>query len=57
MIRFDDLKISLKNIINTNESTTTAGEINDNDNSLLSLALKPALDKGIHVIIEEKCNL
>ena len=56
MERFDDLKISLKNIINNNESTPTAVEVNKNENSLLSLALKPAIEKGIHVIIEEKCD-
>ena len=56
MERFDDLKKSLKDIINNNESTPTAVEVNKNENSLLSLALKPAIDKGIHVIIEEKCD-
>ena len=56
MGRFDDLKTSLKNIINNNESIPTAVEVNKNQNSLLSLALKPAIDKGIHVIIEEKCD-
>jgi len=56
MERVDDLKISLKSIINNNESIPTAVEVNKNKNSLLSLALKPAIDKGIHVIIEEKCD-
>ena len=56
MERFDDLKKSLKDIINNNESTPTAVEVSNNENSLLSLALKPAIDKGIHVIIEEKCD-
>ena len=56
MERFDDLKKSLKDIINNNESTPTAVEVNKNENSLLSLALKPAIDKGIHVIIEDKCD-
>ena len=56
MERSDDLKKSLKDIINNSESTTTAVEVNKNENSLLSLALKPAIDKGIHVIIEEECN-
>ena len=56
MERFDDLKKSLKNIINNNESTPTAVEVSKNQDSLLSLALKPAIDKGIHVIIEEKCD-
>ena len=56
MERFDDLKKSLKDIINNNESTPTAAEVNKNEDSLLSLALKPAIDKGIHVIIEEKCD-
>jgi two-component system sensor histidine kinase AgrC len=53
MDRFDDLKKSLKDIINNNEATTTAVEISGNENSMLSLALKPAIDRGIHVIIEE----
>ena len=57
MDRFDDLKKSLKDIINNNEATPTAVEVNKNENSLLSIALKPAIDKGIHVIIEEKCEL
>ena len=56
MERFDDLKKALKDIINNNESIPTAVEVNKNENSLLSLALKPAIDKGIHVIIEEKCD-
>ncbi|OOM80284.1 globin-coupled histidine kinase [Clostridium puniceum] len=57
MGRFDDLKVSLKNIINNNEATPTAVEVTKNEKSLLSLALKPAIEKGIHVIIEEKCTL
>lgn len=56
MERFPDLKKALKDIINNNESIPTAVEISDNKNSLLSLALKPAIDKGIHVIVEEKCD-
>ena len=57
MGRFDDLKVSLKNIINNNEATPTAVEVTKNEKSLLSLALKPAIEKGIHVIIEAKCTL
>ena len=58
MERFDDLKKALKDIINNNESTPTAVEVNNgnNEKSLLSLALKPAIDKGIHVIIEDQCD-
>jgi len=56
MERFDDLKKSLKDIINNNESIPTAVEISKNEESLLSLALKPAINRGIHVIIEEKCD-
>ena len=56
MERSQDLKKSLKDIINSNESIQTAVEVNKNEKSLLSLALKPAIDKGIHVIIEEKCD-
>ena len=55
MERFDDLKKALKDIINNNESTSTAVEISENQESLLAIALKPAVEKGIHVIIEEKC--
>ena len=55
MERFDDLKQALKNIINTNENTPSAVEINESNNSLLSFALKPALEQGIHVII--KCDV
>ena len=57
MTRFDDLKLSLKNIINNNEAIPTAVEVTKNEKSLLSLALKPAIEKGIHVIIEENCAL
>lgn len=57
MQRFDDLKKSLKNIINNNDSVPTAVEIASNQDTLLSLALKPAIEQGIHVIIEEKCDL
>ena len=56
MERFDDLKKSLKDIINNNESTPTAVEVTRNGNSMLSLALKPAIETGIHVIIEENCD-
>ena len=52
MNRFDDLKVALKDIINTNSNIPSAVEINDSNNSLLSLALKPALEMGIHVIIK-----
>ena len=34
----------------------TAVEVSNNENSLLTIALKPAVDKGIHVIIEDKCD-
>lgn len=57
MMRFDDLKAALKKIIDSNEATPTAVVICKNEKSLLSLALKPAIEKGIHVIIEEKCDL
>lgn len=57
MERFSDLKKALKDIINTNEATPTAAKVTEDENSLLSLALKPAIDNGIHVIIEEKCDL
>lgn len=56
MVRFDDLKVSLKNIIDNNEAIPTAVKVCKNETSLLSLALKPAIEKGIHVIIDEKCD-
>lgn len=57
MNRFDDLGIALKKIINNNDSISSAVEINKNNNVLLSLAMQPAIDKGIHVIIKDKCSL
>jgi sensor histidine kinase regulating citrate/malate metabolism len=56
MSRFDDLKKSLKDIVNNNESTSTAVTVTKDEKSMLSVALKPALDKGIHVIIEDECD-
>jgi two-component system sensor histidine kinase AgrC len=56
MDRVDDLKKSLKDIINNNESTPTAVEVSKNKNSILSLACKQAIDTGIHVMIEEGCD-
>lgn len=56
MERFSDLKKALKDIINSNEATPTAAEVIEDKDSLLSLALRPAIDNGIHVIIEEKCD-
>ncbi|EKQ55411.1 MULTISPECIES: ATP-binding protein [unclassified Clostridium] len=56
MERFDDLKKSLKDIINNNQSTSTAVEVTENEQSVLSLALKPAIDTGIHVIIDQNCD-
>lgn len=57
MERFNDLKQSLKDIINTNDSIPSAVEINESNNSIISLALKPALDKGIHVIVDANCDI
>lgn len=56
MERFSDLKKALKDIINSNEATPTAAEVIGDKDSLLSLALRPAINNGIHVIIEEKCD-
>lgn len=56
MERFDDLKKALKDIINNNASVPTAVEVAGNQESLLAVALKPAIEQGIHVIIEEKCD-
>lgn len=57
MERFSDLKKALKDIINSNEATSTAAEVIENKDSLLSLALRSAIDNGIHVIVEENCDL
>lgn len=57
MERFGDLKKALKDIINNNDATSTAVTITKDEKSLLSIALKPALDQGIHVIIEDNCDL
>lgn len=56
MERYSDLKKSLKDIIDINEAIPTAAEVTKDRDSLLSLALKPAIDKGIHVVIEETCD-
>lgn len=57
MKRFDDLGNALKGIINTNQNTPSAVEINKNDSVIFSMALKPAIEKGIHVIIEDQADL
>ena len=56
MEKHDDLKKSLKDIINNNEATPMDVDVSEDQQSLLAVALKPAIDKGIHVIIEEKCD-
>lgn len=53
MKRYDDLGKALKNIIEKNSSVNSGAEVIDDKNSFLSLALKPAIEKGIHVIIDE----
>lgn len=63
MDRYDDVKKSLKKIINDNQNTADAVEVKisnqciDNSDSLLKLALKPAVEKGIHVILEEQYDI
>ncbi|MBE6049170.1 MAG: ATP-binding protein [Clostridium sp.] len=60
MNRYDDLKVSLKNIIDNNSSVSSSVQIsnnNNNNNSILYLALEPALKKEIHVILKEECDL
>lgn len=57
MNRYDDLKIALKNIIDNNSSVSSSVQISNNNSSILYLALEPALDKEIHVIIKEECDL
>ena len=56
MEKYGDLKKSLKDIINNNEATEMSIDASEDKQSLLTVALKPAIDKGIHVIIEEKCD-
>lgn len=58
MNRHDELKKALKNIIDVNQNTAEAVEVNMsskpiNSESVLQLALKPAIEKGINVILEE----
>lgn len=55
MEKFGDLKKVLKDIINESGATPTE-VVSSSENSVLSLALKPAVDAGIHVIIEENCD-
>lgn len=61
MDRYDDIKKSLKNIINVNQNTADAVEIKmskeKKDKSILEMALKTATDKGIHVILEEEYDI
>ena len=57
MKRHDDLGKALKNIIDKNSSVHSAAEVIDDQHSLLSLALKPAIEAGIHVIVEENSDL
>lgn len=56
MERFFDLKKVLKDIINNNELILIVVEISDNKNLLLFFVLKLVIDKGIYVIVEEKCD-
>ena len=61
MDRYDDIKKSLKNIINVNQNIADAVEIKmskeKKDKSILEMALKTAADKGIHVILEEEYDI
>lgn len=60
MNRYDDLKEALKKIIDNNQSTKDAVEVNignNEKNSIISVALRPAIEKGINVILEEECSL
>ncbi|MBE6062955.1 MAG: ATP-binding protein [Clostridium butyricum] len=61
MGRNDDLKKSLKNIINVNQNTPEAVEVRlsagKDEESVLSLAVKSAINKGINVILEENYDL
>ena len=61
MDRYDDIKKSLKNIININQNTSDAVEVKmskeNEDKSILEMALKAATDKGIHVILEEEYDI
>lgn len=53
MNRYEELAKALKNIIEKNGAISSGVEVADNKESLFSLALKPAREQGIHVIIDE----
>ncbi|SFC27725.1 hypothetical protein [Clostridium uliginosum] len=58
MKRDEKLGESLKNIMQTNNNIKSAVQINYNiQNKLISDILKPVINKGIHVIVEDKGDL
>ena len=48
MKRYDDLGKALKDIIEKNDAINCGAEVVYNKNSFLSVALQPAIEKGIH---------
>lgn len=57
MKRYDDLGKALKDIIEKNDAINCGAEVVYNKNSFLSVALQPAIEKGIHVIIDENSKV
>lgn len=61
MERHADIKKSLKKIIDTNKNTADAVRVKiskeKKDKSILEMALNTAVDKGIHVILEEDYDI
>lgn len=51
--RYDDLGKALKDICRKNNEISSAVSIRDNENSIVYKALKPVLEHGIHILLEE----
>lgn len=51
--RYDDLGKALNDIGVNNKKISSAVSISDNKNSIIYKALKPLLDHGIHILLEE----
>ena len=55
--RWDDLKESLDKIIETNSCISSPVIISSKEKSLIKDALEPAVDNGVHIVIEENTEL
>lgn len=51
--RWDDFGKSLENIREKNKQVSNVVSIKNNENSIIYQALKPALDYGVHILLEE----